>query len=55
LQTFPDDWQFAGSWTEGMRQLGNAVPVKMAELVARNLRQTIEAKFKGRHAIATLD
>jgi DNA (cytosine-5)-methyltransferase 1 len=27
LQTFPDDFVFRGSWSENMRQLGNAVPV----------------------------
>ncbi|MGC8639630.1 MAG: DNA cytosine methyltransferase [Isosphaeraceae bacterium] len=37
LQTFPDEWTFEGSWTESMRQLGNAVPVKLAEAVARPL------------------
>ncbi|MCO6455241.1 MAG: DNA cytosine methyltransferase [Pirellulaceae bacterium] len=37
LQTFPDDWTFEGSWTESMRQLGNAVPVTLAETVARRL------------------
>jgi DNA (cytosine-5)-methyltransferase 1 len=37
LQTFPDEWTFEGSWTESMRQLGNAVPVKLAEVVARPL------------------
>jgi DNA (cytosine-5)-methyltransferase 1 len=35
LQTFPDDFVFHGSWTETMRQLGNAVPVDLAEFVAR--------------------
>lgn len=30
LQTFPDDFVFHGSWTETMRQLGNAVPVLLA-------------------------
>jgi DNA (cytosine-5)-methyltransferase 1 len=44
LQTFPDSWQFEGSWTETMRQLGNAVPVRMAEVVARKLKTDIEAK-----------
>jgi len=41
LQTFPDDWYVEGSWTEGMRQLGNAVPVKMAQLVAQSLHDAI--------------
>ncbi|HEU4327662.1 MAG TPA: DNA cytosine methyltransferase [Roseiflexaceae bacterium] len=34
LQTFPDTWHFANSWTENRRQLGNAVPVHMAERLA---------------------
>ncbi len=37
LQTFPDDYRFHGSWTESMRQLGNAVPVRLAEVVAKNV------------------
>lgn len=37
LQTFPDDMTFHGSWSETMRQLGNAVPVTMAEVVARDV------------------
>jgi len=42
IQTFPDEWVFAGSWTESMRQLGNAVPVLLGEVVAKRLKQTIE-------------
>jgi DNA (cytosine-5)-methyltransferase 1 len=42
IQTFPDDWVFEGSWTESMRQLGNAVPVHMAEVVAAELHQMIK-------------
>lgn len=34
LQTFPDGYELHGSWTEAMRQLGNAVPVSLAHLVA---------------------
>lgn len=34
LQTFPDDYQLNGSWGEAMRQIGNAVPVKLAEMMA---------------------
>ncbi|MBZ0253716.1 MAG: DNA cytosine methyltransferase, partial [Candidatus Methylomirabilis sp.] len=38
LQTFPDDYVFHGSWTESMRQIGNAVPMRLAELIARDIR-----------------
>lgn len=34
LQAFPDDFLFHGSWTESMRQLGNAVPVTLGRVVA---------------------
>lgn len=44
LQTFPDNWVFEGSWTESMRQLGNAVPIDMCEVVAKRLRQLLEMK-----------
>ncbi len=37
LQTFPDNWYFEGSWTNSMRQLGNAVPVDLANAVASKL------------------
>jgi DNA (cytosine-5)-methyltransferase 1 len=37
LQTFPDDYVFHGSWTETMRQLGNAVPVRLAEIIGKDV------------------
>lgn len=37
IQTFPDDYELHGSWSEAMRQLGNAVPVLLAETVARSV------------------
>jgi DNA (cytosine-5)-methyltransferase 1 len=37
LQGLPDDYEFIGSWTENMRQLGNAVPVQLAEAFGRYL------------------
>lgn len=44
LQTFPDDYVFHGSWTETMRQLGNAVPVKLACIVAKAVHEHLEKK-----------
>lgn len=35
IQTFPDDWQFAGNLTAQYRQIGNAVPVNLAWAVGR--------------------
>lgn len=37
LQTFPDGYRFHGSWTETMRQLGNAVPVSLARIVGASV------------------
>lgn len=37
LQTFPDEYVFHGAWGECMRQLGNAVPVDLAAMVARGV------------------
>ena len=34
LQTFPDRYELHGAWGEAMRQLGNAVPVVLAQKVA---------------------
>ncbi len=37
LQGFPDEYYFPSPWTESMRQLGNAVPVDLAEVVAKSI------------------
>ena len=37
LQTFPDNYELHGSWTEAMRQLGNAVPVELARVIASDV------------------
>lgn len=41
IQTFPDDYAFSGSWTECMRQIGNAVPVKLAKVVGDSIRRQV--------------
>lgn len=43
VQSFPDTWYFAGAWSEAMRQLGNAVPLKLAEVVARSVAEKLSA------------
>ena len=37
LQTFPDDYHISGAWSECMRQIGNAVPVTLAEVIAKSV------------------
>ena len=37
LQTFPDGYELHGAWGEAMRQLGNAVPVRLAQVVASSV------------------
>ncbi|MEN6472728.1 MAG: DNA cytosine methyltransferase [Syntrophaceae bacterium] len=41
VQTFPDDYIISGSWTEAMRQIGNAVPVTLAAAVGDSIRKQI--------------
>ena len=41
VQTFPDDYVFSGSWTEAMRQIGNAVPVNLAVAVGESVMKQV--------------
>jgi DNA (cytosine-5)-methyltransferase 1 len=38
LQTFPDDYIFEGSLNSMIKQIGNAVPVELARVIAQNLK-----------------
>jgi DNA (cytosine-5)-methyltransferase 1 len=42
VMTFPDDWRLAGPRGEKMRQLGNAVPVRLGEVFARAVRAALD-------------
>ena len=44
LQTFPDDFRFYNSWTETMRQLGNAVPVDLGALIGRSVANRLSSR-----------
>ena len=37
IQTFPDEWSFAGTMTAQYKQIGNAVPVNLAYAIGRSI------------------
>jgi len=41
IQTFPDGYVLHGTWSETMRQLGNAVPVRLAHVVASSVAEKL--------------
>lgn len=45
IQTFPRDMQFAGNLTSKYKQIGNAVPVKLAEVVAKELKTLLDTSL----------
>lgn len=52
IQTFPDNYALHGAWSEAMRQIGNAVPVRLAQIVVESVVRHL--KLDGsRHEIAT--
>lgn len=42
LQQFPDDWDFKGTLVQKYRQIGNAVPVGLAELAGRTVQDAVK-------------
>lgn len=42
LQTFPDKYVFTGPWGRIIRQLGNAVPVKLGQVIVSSLKKAIQ-------------
>lgn len=42
LQAFPDNFIFDCSWTESMRQIGNAVPVSLGQRIGEKLYKTLQ-------------
>lgn len=41
IQTFPKDFVIRGAWGEALRQIGNAVPVRLAEQIGTALHQRL--------------
>jgi DNA (cytosine-5)-methyltransferase 1 len=52
VQTFPDNYVFLGSWTEAMRQLGNAVPKDLAEIVGKSVAKALAGQAAGTRQIS---
>lgn len=50
IQTFPDDYALHGAWTEAMRQVGNAVPVKLAREVVGSVIDHLDYDRSGHEA-----
>ena len=46
LQSFPDNYKFAGSMQSIARQIGNAVPPLMAEVIAKELVRILKKHYK---------
>jgi DNA (cytosine-5)-methyltransferase 1 len=44
IQGFPDEWQFSGGKTAAYRQIGNAFPPPVAEVVAKKIMNSIQLK-----------
>jgi DNA (cytosine-5)-methyltransferase 1 len=48
IQTFPDAFVFIGSNVQVAKQIGNAVPVALAEKIANQVRSTLERNRRGK-------
>lgn len=46
IQTFPDEWDFAGSVSSQYKQIGNAVPVKLAEEIGKEVIKALSSNSK---------
>ena len=41
IQSFPDDYYFESSRTSAFKQIGNAVPVLMADIIAKKIEESL--------------
>ncbi len=47
VQGFPDEWEFAGKITEKYAQIGNAVPVRLAEIAGGMIFDALASSYDG--------
>ena len=55
IQSFPSNWSFSGNTSAQYRQIGNAVPVTLARMVATALEEHVRAGFKFKYGAASRD
>jgi DNA (cytosine-5)-methyltransferase 1 len=57
IQTFPDDWEFVGSIGSKYKQIGNAVPVKLAKAIGEKIISALypEKKLGGQSFLSVQD
>ena len=55
IQTFPDDWEFTGTVYSQYKQIGNAVPVKVAERLGKQLIKALDGKKSKSEIQSTLN
>jgi len=49
IQTFPDDWQFAGSVSNQYKQIGNAVPVNLGKEIGYSIVKFLNETYEAYH------
>lgn len=42
IQSFPDNWEFCGNMSSQYKQVGNAVPVKLAQAIGEEIYKTLD-------------
>jgi len=52
LQTFPSDFVISGPWGEALRQIGNAVPVRLARILGQSVIEALEQSNHSKNYLA---
>ena len=55
IQTFPDEWQFAGTVADQYKQIGNAVPVNLSYAIGRSIMRLFNDIDSRKHEVSHFD
>lgn len=53
IQTFPDSFKITGAWGEAMRQIGNAVPVRLASILGGHLAELLGVEHEKHNEVSS--